>query len=56
MLQSTGLSVSVGQMESCMERYQGRVVGIDAQSILDRLHFLSAGAVGFARGPTMLPR
>ena len=55
-LQSTGLSVSVGQMESCMERYQGRVVGIDAQSILDRLHFLSAGAVGFARGLNDAPK
>ncbi len=55
-LQSTGLSVSVGQMESCMERYQGRVVGVDAQSILDRLHFLSAGAVGFARGLNDAPK
>ena len=55
-LQSTGLRVIVGQMESCRERYQGRLVGIDAQSILDHLHFLSAGAVGFARGLNDAPK
>ena len=56
MLQSTGLRVIVGQMESCRERYQGRLVGIDAQSILDHLHFLSAGVVGFARGLNDAPK
>ena len=49
-LQSSGLTIGVGQMESCMERYQGRFIGVDAQWILGRLHFLSAVAVGFARG------
>ena len=55
-LRASGVSLSVGQRQSCVERYHGRLLGIDAQWILDRLHFLSAGAVGFARGLNDTPK
>ena len=40
---------------SC-ERYSGVVVGISAQRVLDALHFVSAGAVCFARGLNDTPK
>ncbi len=55
-LQSTGVSVSVGQLSACVQRYHGQVIGLDAQWILDRLHYLSAGAVSFARGLNDTPK
>ncbi|MDP3722544.1 MAG: inorganic phosphate transporter [Candidatus Omnitrophota bacterium] len=55
-LRSTGLSLSVGQLSACADRYQGHVLGIDSQWVLDRLHFLSAGAVSFARGLNDTPK
>ena len=55
-LQSTGMTLSVGQLSQCVERYEGRVIGIDAQWILDQVHFLSAGAVSFARGLNDTPK
>ncbi len=55
-LRSTGLSLSIGQLSACTERYQGHVLGIDSQWILDRLHFVSAGAVSFARGLNDTPK
>ena len=55
-LRSTGVTLSVGQLQQCTQRYAGRVFGIDAQWILDRLHFISAGAVSFARGMNDTPK
>jgi len=55
-LQATGLALSVGQLSACQERYHGRVIGIDAQWVLDRLHYVSAGAVSFARGLNDTPK
>lgn len=55
-LQATGMMLSVGQLQACVQRYQGRVIGIDAQWVLDRLHYLSAGAVSFARGLNDTPK
>ncbi len=55
-LRSTGLSLSIGQWSACTERYQGHILGIDSQWILDRLHVLSAGAVSFARGLNDTPK
>ena len=40
---------------SC-ERYGGVVVGLSAQRVLDSLHFVSAGAVCFARGLNDTPK
>lgn len=37
-------------------KYTGDIAGISAQKILDGLHFLSAGAVGFSRGLNDVPK
>lgn len=50
------VAVSVGAAEQCVERYQGRVLGVEAGAALDALHFLSGGAVGFARGLNDTPK
>ncbi|MBI2821460.1 MAG: inorganic phosphate transporter [Acidobacteria bacterium] len=55
-VRSSGIKLSIGQMQSCVEQYQGRFFGIDAQWVLDGLHFLSAGAVSFARGLNDTPK
>ncbi len=46
----TRLSLAVGSEVRCIQRYGGRVMGVRAQVLLDVLHYLSSGAVGFARG------
>jgi PiT family inorganic phosphate transporter len=52
----TGAVLEVGQTDACVERYQGKVFGIQAGKVLDGLHFLSGGAVGFARGLNDTPK
>jgi PiT family inorganic phosphate transporter len=53
-------AVFVGNEESCsvkaIEAYEGKILGISAHSVLDFLHFLSAGAVSFARGLNDTPK
>ncbi|MEW6305303.1 MAG: inorganic phosphate transporter [Verrucomicrobiota bacterium] len=48
--------IATGEAEHCSQRYAGRVIGLEAQKIMDALHFLSAGAVGFARGLNDAPK
>jgi PiT family inorganic phosphate transporter len=48
------LAISAGTRP--VERYQGRLAGVSAQRGLDALHFLSAGAVSFARGLNDTPK
>lgn len=50
------LSITLGSGVFCRKRYQGRVLGIEAPVVLDRLHYLSAGAVSFARGLNDTPK
>ncbi|MCI0538138.1 MAG: inorganic phosphate transporter, partial [Verrucomicrobiales bacterium] len=50
------LSVVVGEQAVCSQRYTGAVFGINAGRLLDALHFLSAGAVSFARGLNDTPK
>jgi PiT family inorganic phosphate transporter len=54
------MEIFVDEKSQCqaraLDRYEGRVLGIDAQQILDTLHFISAGAVGFARGLNDTPK
>lgn len=50
------VSTAIGVSEECASRYGGRLLGIDAQRILDGLHYLSAGAVSFARGLNDTPK
>ncbi|HBF12431.1 MAG TPA: inorganic phosphate transporter [Deltaproteobacteria bacterium] len=53
---TSGIEVTVGTKAQCVERYQGHVFGIDVGSLLDALHYLSAGAVSFARGLNDTPK
>ena len=50
------LSVQIGDLVTCQSRYQGNMLGIDAATVLDRLHYLSAGLVSFARGLNDTPK
>lgn len=53
---STMLSAQIGETSECVERYQGRMLGLEAGATLDSLHYLSAGTVGFARGLNDTPK
>lgn len=48
--------ISVGTTVTCEERYIGNVGGISAKGLIDFLHFLSGGLVGFARGLNDTPK
>lgn len=54
------MEIFVDEKSQCqaraLDRYEGRVLGIDAQQILNALHFVSAGAVSFARGLNDTPK
>ncbi|MCF6198455.1 MAG: inorganic phosphate transporter [Hyphomicrobiaceae bacterium] len=47
---TTDLKLSMGEEPECRQRYDGKVAGINAEKILNVLHFTTAGTVGFARG------
>ena len=55
-LRASGVTLTADQLERCEERYQDRLLEFDAQKLLDKLHFLSAGLVGFARGLNDTPK
>ena len=50
------ISVIAGSRAVCTQRYAGRLLGINAGRVLDTAHFLSAGAVSFARGLNDTPK
>ena len=50
------LTVRVGNEVTCRQAYAGRVLGVSASALLDRMHYLSAGAVSFARGLNDTPK
>jgi PiT family inorganic phosphate transporter len=50
------LTITVGTPVTCRDRYVGRLVGIELGGLLDRLHYLSAGIVSFARGLNDTPK
>jgi PiT family inorganic phosphate transporter len=52
----TGATLQVATISECVERYQGRMLGVEAGPVLDGLHCLSGGAVGFARGLNDTPK
>jgi PiT family inorganic phosphate transporter len=56
LLVGTGLVVETGTASECYERYQGQMLGVEAGRVLDALHYLSGGAVGFARGLNDTPK
>ncbi|RLD53796.1 MAG: inorganic phosphate transporter [Bacteroidetes bacterium] len=49
-------TVAIMDEQECVERYQGRFIGISSQKILDSAHYLSAGVVSFARGLNDTPK
>ncbi|MFB3139408.1 MAG: anion permease [Phycisphaerales bacterium] len=55
-LARTGIALTADQAGQCQRRYEGSVVGISAQRILDCLHLTSAAALGFARGLNDTPK
>lgn len=50
------LNIQTGTIQSCSEQYNGTIVGISAQKVLDTSHYISAGAVSFARGLNDTPK
>ena len=50
------LSVTLESRVVCQSRYQGRLLGVEASAALDSMHYLSAGAVSFARGLNDTPK
>jgi len=52
----TGARIDVASMTECRTRYHGAVAGVTVGPVLDGLHYLSGGAVGFARGLNDTPK
>ena len=53
---SDGPTIGIAKTDQCIERYAGRCVGINAQVAVDTVHYLSAGAVCFARAVNDTPK
>lgn len=49
-------SALVASEAECIERYSGHLWGVNTQTVLDALHFVSAGLVSFARGLNDTPK
>lgn len=52
----SGIAIDVDETSKCVERYEGKVVGVEAQKSLDAMHYLSAGAVCFSRAVNDTPK
>ncbi|HLX61310.1 MAG TPA: inorganic phosphate transporter [Planctomycetota bacterium] len=50
------LTATVDNPQRCEERYAGKFLGVNCQSVVDAMHFLSAGALSFARGWNDTPK
>jgi PiT family inorganic phosphate transporter len=51
-----GVGATVGTVEQCVQKYDGRVLGVTAQGVADTAHYASAAAVSFARGLNDTPK
>lgn len=49
-------SLTIDTQVNCVDRYQGRLLGIEVKSVIDFFHFLSAGVVCFSRGLNDTPK
>ncbi len=49
-------SVTTGTAPDCMQKYNGTVLGITAQKLVDGAHYVSGAAVSFARGLNDTPK
>jgi PiT family inorganic phosphate transporter len=52
----TGTTLEAEATRPVVERYHGTMLGVPAGPVLDGLHYLSGGAVGFARGLNDTPK
>jgi inorganic phosphate transporter, PiT family len=50
------ISMTTGTAPECMEKYNGAVLGITAQKLVDGVHYASGAAVSFARGLNDTPK
>ncbi|MFW6060043.1 MAG: anion permease, partial [Phycisphaeraceae bacterium] len=48
--------VAMEDASACVERYRGRFVGVQAQTLVDAMHYLSGAAVCFARAVNDTPK
>lgn len=48
--------LTIDNQAACDDRYAGDILGLDLKKMIDSLHFLSAGAVCFARGLNDTPK
>lgn len=55
-VQRTRLALSMDEIESCQDFYAGVALGVSVHSVIDRLHQISAFALGFARGLNDTPK
>ena len=51
-----GVAITIGTQKDCVEKYGGRLLGVSAQSLINGIHYLSAGIVSFARGLNDTPK
>ncbi len=56
LLSAQNVSLTIDTQSACNDRYAGQIFGLDLQKVIDSLHFLSAGAVCFARGLNDTPK
>jgi PiT family inorganic phosphate transporter len=54
--EESAVAVVVGKEERLFRRYRGKVLGFNAQEILNGAHYLSAGGVSLARGLNDAPK
>jgi PiT family inorganic phosphate transporter len=55
-LARSGVELAADEVDQCRRRYEGRVVGVSAQHVVDGLHLGSGMALGFARGLNDTPK
>ena len=55
-MQNIVTTLTIDNQAACNNRYAGKLLGINAQSLVDKLHFISAGMVCFARGLNDTPK
>ena len=53
---STPLTISIDETTRCVERYAGRHFGMNVQTTVDIVHWVSSGAVCFARAVNDTPK
>jgi PiT family inorganic phosphate transporter len=51
-----GPAIQIGSTDECVQRYDGAVMGISAQVVVEKIHWLSAMAVCFGRAVNDTPK